>query len=85
MFAMTRLVVFLFVGLLAGWLAGQIMKGKGFGLGGNLLIGVLGALLGGFVFNLLGIYTYSFLGSLVMAVVGSSILLALLRPMKRYL
>ncbi len=82
---LSQLVVFLLVGLAAGWLAGQIMKGKGFGLGGNLLIGVLGALLGALLCNVLGIYTYSLLGSFVMAVVGSSILLALLRPLKRHL
>jgi len=85
MLMLSQLVVFLLVGLAAGWLAGQIMKGKGFGLGGNLLIGVLGALLGALLFNVLGIYTYSLLGSFVMAVVGSSILLALLRPLKRHL
>jgi uncharacterized membrane protein YeaQ/YmgE (transglycosylase-associated protein family) len=80
-----QMVIFLLVGAAAGWLAGQLMKGKGFGLGGNLLIGVLGALLGALVFNLLGIYTYGLLGSFVMAVVGSTLLLALLRPLKRHL
>jgi uncharacterized membrane protein YeaQ/YmgE (transglycosylase-associated protein family) len=49
------LIVFLVIGLLAGWLAGRIMRRKGFGLVGDLVIGVIGALLGGWLFNLLGI------------------------------
>ena len=43
-----NIVLFLVIGLVAGWLAGQIMKGKGFGLVGNLVVGVIGAFLGGF-------------------------------------
>ena len=46
---------FLLIGLAAGWLAGQILKGGGFGLWGDLIVGVIGALLGGFLFGLLGI------------------------------
>ncbi len=49
------LLLFLLVGLVAGWLAGQIMKGKGFGLVGNLVIGVIGAFIGRYVFRLLGL------------------------------
>src|SRR5687767_13563636 len=48
------LVVFLLIGLAAGWLAGWLTKGRGFGWVGNLVIGVLGALVGGFLFRLLG-------------------------------
>ena len=51
------IVVFLLIGLLAGWLAGKIMKGRGFGLFGNLAVGVVGALLGGLLFKLMGIAT----------------------------
>ena len=47
--------LFLLVGLVAGWLAGQIMKGKRFGLVGNLVVGVIGAFIGGYVLGLLGI------------------------------
>ena len=79
---MAHLVLFLLIGLAAGWLAGQLTRGRSFGVPGNLFVGVLGALFGGFVFNLVGIHTYGFLGSLIMAVVGSTILLALLRPLK---
>uniref|UniRef100_UPI003A96D1EB GlsB/YeaQ/YmgE family stress response membrane protein n=1 Tax=Pseudidiomarina sp. TaxID=2081707 RepID=UPI003A96D1EB len=46
---------FLLVGLIAGWLAGSLVKGGGFGLLGNIVIGVIGALIGGFLFNVLGV------------------------------
>ena len=48
---MSGLVGFLLIGLVAGWLAGQLMKGKGFGLLGNILVGIIGAFLGGFLFR----------------------------------
>ncbi len=69
---------FLLIGLIAGWLAGKIMRGRGFGLIGNLIVGVIGSLLGGFVFRLLGLSAYGYLGSLVMAVVGAIVLLFLI-------
>ena len=47
-------IMFLIIGGIAGWLAGQLMKGRGFGLFGNIGIGIVGAFLGGFLFNLLG-------------------------------
>jgi uncharacterized membrane protein YeaQ/YmgE (transglycosylase-associated protein family) len=49
------LIAFLIVGLVAGWLAGKIMRGRGFGLLGNLAIGVIGSFVGGFVFRLIGL------------------------------
>ena len=73
-----HILAFLFVGLIAGWLAGQIMKGHGFGLVGNLIVGVIGSLLGGFLFRLLGLVAYQFMGSLVMALAGAVILLYLI-------
>ena len=50
-----NIILFLLIGLVAGWLAGKIMKGKGFGLVGNLIVGVVGAFIGGFIFNALNI------------------------------
>jgi uncharacterized membrane protein YeaQ/YmgE (transglycosylase-associated protein family) len=70
---------FILIGIAAGWLAGQIMKGGGFGLVGDLVVGVIGALLGGFIFRLLGISTGSMIGSLVTATVGAIVLIFLLR------
>ena len=77
------LLWFLLIGLCAGWLAGMIMKGGGYGLAGDLIIGVIGALLGGFLFAVLGIAAYGLLGRLVMAVVGAIVLIVLLRVLKR--
>jgi len=51
----TSLVIFLAIGAIAGWLAGNLMKGDGFGLLGNIVVGVIGAVVGGWVFGLLGI------------------------------
>ena len=78
-----ELLWFVLIGIAAGWLAGQIMKGGGFGLVGDLIVGVIGALLGGFLLGLLGIYAYGLLGNLVIATVGAIILIALLRLINR--
>lgn len=74
---------FLLIGVAAGWLAGQIMRGGGFGLAGDLIVGVIGALLGGFLFSLLGLSAYGMLGQLVTATVGAIVLLFVLRLIKR--
>ena len=76
-------VWFLLIGLLAGWLAGQIMKGGGYGLVGDLIVGVIGAILGGFLFGLAGIGAGGLIGQLVVATVGAIALIALLRLIKR--
>ena len=75
-------VWFLLIGIAAGWLAGQIMKGGGFGVLGDLIVGVIGALLGGFLFGLLGITAGGLLGSLITATVGAIVLIALLRVIR---
>jgi len=74
---------FALIGLAAGWLAGQLTKGGGFGLVGDLVIGVIGALLGGFLFGLVGLMPTSLLGSLITATVGAVLLVLLLRRVKR--
>jgi uncharacterized membrane protein YeaQ/YmgE (transglycosylase-associated protein family) len=71
------------IGILAGWIASLIVKGRGLGLLMDLLLGIVGAVLGGFVFGLLGIFAYSLLGRLVMSVVGAVLLLLLVRAIKR--
>ena len=75
---MNNIVTVLVVGLLAGFLAGKIQKGKGYGLAGNLVIGVLGSVFGTWLFAQLGLAVYGFVGSLVMAVVGALVILFLL-------
>lgn len=70
---------FVLVGIAAGWLAGRIRYGRGFGTVGNLVIGVVGAVLGGFLFKLLGLGPTNLLGSLISATVGAILVLAILR------
>jgi len=79
-----NLLWFLLIGLCAGWLAGVIMKGRGFGLVGNLIIGVIGAVLGGFLVSLMGFAAESLLAQLITATIGAVVLLMLLSvAMKR--
>lgn len=81
---MTGLIWFLIIGAIAGWLAGQFMKGSGFGLLGDIVVGVIGAFLGGWIFGKLGIWPGGgLLGSLIVAFVGAIILLFLVRLIKR--
>lgn len=66
---------FLIIGILAGWLAGKITRGHGFGLAGDLVVGILGALVGGFIFRLICVVSFGLIGSLVTATVGAVLLL----------
>ncbi len=68
------LLWFLLIGALIGWLAGVIMKGRGFGLLGNIAVGVVGSFLGGFLFRLLGVTWGGLLGSIGTALVGALLL-----------
>ncbi|HLJ40626.1 MAG TPA: GlsB/YeaQ/YmgE family stress response membrane protein [Candidatus Acidoferrales bacterium] len=80
---MTYLLWVIVIGILAGWIAGKIMRGSGFGLLGDLIVGVIGSLLGSFIFGLLGLGAYGLIGRLVVAVIGALILLWLIRLVKR--
>lgn len=75
---------FLLLGALAGWLAGKLTKGSGFGFIANMIIGVIGAFLGGFLFGLLGLESNGgFIGSLVTALVGALVLLFIAGKVKK--
>lgn len=76
-------LTFLVLGALAGWISGLIAKGRGFGLPGNMIVGIVGAFLGGFVFGLLGISAHNFLGQLIFAILGSLLFLWLLRFIRK--
>jgi uncharacterized membrane protein YeaQ/YmgE (transglycosylase-associated protein family) len=78
-----NIIWFLLIGLIAGWLAGQVMRGGGYGLVGDLIVGVIGALLGGWLFGVLGISAGGLLGALITAFVGAVILIVLLRVIRR--
>ena len=71
----TSLLIFLAIGAVAGWLAGVLMKGGGFGLLGNIVVGIIGAVVGGAVFGLLGISAGGLIGSIITATAGAALLL----------
>lgn len=73
----TGLLTFLAIGAVAGWLAGTLVKGGGFGLLWNIVIGVVGSVLGGFLFGVLGLSAGGLIGSIVTATVGAIVLLYL--------
>jgi uncharacterized membrane protein YeaQ/YmgE (transglycosylase-associated protein family) len=80
---LTSLLIFLAIGAVAGWLAGVILKGGGFGLLVNIVVGILGAIVGGFAFGLLGISAGGILGSIITATVGAVLLLFIVGLIKK--
>ncbi len=78
-----HLVWFLLVGLVAGWLAGKLTKGSGYGVVGDIVIGVLGAFVGGFLFRLVGIGAYGTIGSIIVATIGAIVLIWVVRMLKK--
>ena len=78
------IIVWLIIGALAGWLAGRLVKGGGFGLIGDIVVGIIGALIGGWLAGVLGISIGSgFIASVITAIIGAVILLVILRAIKR--
>ena len=78
------ILAMLIVGAIAGWLAGQMVKGEGFGLTGNIVVGIVGAVLAGFIFPALGWAAGGgMIGSIIHATIGAVILLVLIRLVKR--
>lgn len=77
-----NILYYILIGIVAGWLAGQIMKGSGFGLLGNLVVGVIGAVIGGVLLDLLGFASSGLIGSLITAVVGAIVLLWIARQIR---
>lgn len=74
---------FLIVGMAAGWLAGKLVKGRGFGLAGDLALGVVGALVGRALFSSLGLPSGGVLGGLIVATIGAVLLLYVVRLIQR--
>ena len=81
--SLTNLIWFLLIGLIAGWLAGKVMRGGGFGIVGDMIVGVIGALIGGWLFGQLGISAGGLIGAIITAFVGAVILIFLLRIIRR--
>jgi uncharacterized membrane protein YeaQ/YmgE (transglycosylase-associated protein family) len=83
MLAPESVVAWIIIGGIAGWLAGVLIKGYGFGIVGNIVIGILGAGIAGILAPRLGLYTESTGGNIVAAVIGALILLFLIGLVKR--
>jgi uncharacterized membrane protein YeaQ/YmgE (transglycosylase-associated protein family) len=73
------IIAWLVVGLIAGWAAGKVSRGHGFGLIGDLVVGLIGALVGGLIAGLFIQGSIGFIGSIIVAFLGAIVLLALLR------
>lgn len=83
MMTLTALIWMLVVGAIAGWLAGLVMKGRGFGMIGNIIVGIVGAVIGGYLFRALGIAFWGLLGTLLTAFIGAVILLFIIGLIRR--
>lgn len=73
------IIAWVVIGLVAGWLAGVVMKGGGYGVIADVIVGLIGALIGGFVFGFLVHGDVGFWGSMVVAFIGACILVAIVR------
>ena len=80
---MDSFLVFLVVGMLAGWLAGKVIKNYRLGLLGSLVIGVLGAMLGGFILEFMGISSGGLAGTFISALVGAIVLLLVIQSFRK--
>ncbi|MFL7807970.1 MAG: GlsB/YeaQ/YmgE family stress response membrane protein [Anaerolineae bacterium] len=80
---MIHVLVWILSGILAGWATGMIVRGRGFGIVGDLVIGLIGGLLGGWLFGLLGLRASSWLGEILLAVAGGILLVGLVRIVRR--
>ena len=80
---LSELLWWAIVGLVAGFLAGKVMKGGGFGVVMDIVIGIIGAVLGGWLFGLVGVFPGGMIGSILIAFVGACILLWLVRMIKK--
>jgi uncharacterized membrane protein YeaQ/YmgE (transglycosylase-associated protein family) len=77
------LIAWIIIGAIAGWLAGLLVKGYGFGLVGNIVVGIVGAAIAGFLASYLHLYTESTVGNIVAATIGAVILLLLVGLVRR--
>ena len=76
-------IIFLIVGLVAGWLASIIVRGRGLGLIGNLVVGVIGAFLGGFLLRAVGLAAFGLIGSVIQATIGAVVLLVIIKALRK--
>lgn len=81
--SLSAIVWWLLVGLIAGFLASVVMRGGGYGVIGDIVVGLVGALIGGFLASLLGLGSSGFIGSIIIAFIGACVLIAILRAVSR--
>lgn len=81
--ALETILVWLIIGAIAGWLAGVVVKGYGFGLVGNIVVGILGAVIGGWLLGAMGFVTTGLFGAVIGATAGAILLLLIVRLVKR--
>ncbi|HVI10017.1 MAG TPA: GlsB/YeaQ/YmgE family stress response membrane protein [Candidatus Binatia bacterium] len=80
---LSGLIWWILVGLIAGWAAGQIMRGKGYGVGMDIVLGMIGAVVGGWLLGILGIHGGGLIGTIIVAIVGAVFLIWLSRMLKK--
>ena len=76
-------IIWIIIGLIAGWAAGKIMKGSGYGTVMDIILGIIGAVVGGFLLGLFGIHGEGFVGTITVAIVGAVFLIWLSRVLKK--
>ncbi len=81
--SLSNVLWWLLVGLIAGFLASRVMRGGGYGLIGDIVVGLIGAFLGGWLASFLGIGSFGLIGTIVIAFIGACILLAILHAVSR--
>jgi uncharacterized membrane protein YeaQ/YmgE (transglycosylase-associated protein family) len=77
--SLSAVIWWIVVGLIAGFLASLVMRGGGYGIIGDIIVGLVGALIGGFLASLVGLGTGGFIGTIIVAFIGACILIAILR------
>lgn len=81
---LTGIIIWLAIGAVAGWLAGVLMKGGGFGLVGDIILGIVGAVVGGWLFGFFGISIGGgYISAIISATIGAVVLLFIIRMIKR--
>jgi uncharacterized membrane protein YeaQ/YmgE (transglycosylase-associated protein family) len=80
---LTNFIWWAIVGLIAGWAAGKIMKGGGYGVVMDIVLGIIGAVVGGWLLGALGIYAGGFIGTIVVAIIGAVFLIWISRLLKK--
>lgn len=78
-----NILIWIVTGIIAGWLAGVIVKGSGFGIIGDFIIGLIGGLLGGWLAGLLGFSASNWIGQVLVAALGGVVLVLIIRMLRR--